>query len=695
MRKNDLRNYNFKDEYRTGSIDAPQNLIRLGLQAGTLYRRASGYFSSSVLNLFKAETLDFALSGGKINLMCSPVMSSQDLENISKGYSSRDLLNNNLIRDIDLLAQNENYGNHLSFLSTLIHYSVLEIKLIFLESGNGIFHDKSGYFSDSYENLVSFSGSANESFMAFSGEGNFERISVFLSWAENDRLRCLNTRKYVDDIWNGCVEGLQVYSFPEVAKSILQKYARKNLNDFENVLASPIKSNITKTRNKTLMPHQSSALKNWKNVGKRGILKHATGSGKTITALSAVLEHITEGHPALILVPSELLLQQWYDEIKNEILNPIILRCGGGHHNWRKNNNLKHAMHSDVQGGLGTIVLAINDTGSSDEFMSNLTNLKNCLIVSDEAHSLGSVKNSKILQKNFAFRLGLSATPERYRDPEGTKKLFDFFSGIVQPEVTLFDALKSGRLVPFDYYPILTYLSRDEEEKWVEITKSIINYIRVNEIEIGSFKTDKRLSSMLINRARIAKKAESKVEKVVETLENHYEKGQHWLVYCEDSSQLFEIQEKLSQFNFNTFIYISDMTGSAKGELEAFNLQGGVLLSIRCLDEGVDIPKISHAIIAASSQNPRQFIQRRGRVLRKSPDKLNAVIYDCIVLPRFTGGEKKFDGLIWTEMTRSIEFSKTSRNPFYAESKLRDILIRLGSDPDATLSAVDGDSENE
>lgn len=694
MEQNDFRNSTFLSEYRTGSINQPQELIKLGLEHGSLYRRASGYFTSSVLNLFKSETLDFALAGGKINLMCSPIMSLEDLDHISKGYDARETVNTNLLKDIESMASKDSYKDHLSFLSSLIHHSVLDIKLIFLDQGSGIFHDKSGYFLDKYDNVVSFSGSANESLMAFSGEGNFERINVFLSWDENDKQRCSSTRDYVDELWYGNVNGLQVYKFPEIAKSILQKYARNDLSDFGTFLKPPSNNKI-QTKNKTLMPHQSEALDNWKNSGKHGILKHATGSGKTITAISAVMEHISDGFPALIVVPSELLLQQWYTEIKSEIGDVAVLRCGGGHNTWKKSDNLKHFMKSSMSGELGGVILAINDTASSDAFLNNVSNLQSCLLVSDEVHSLGSIKNSKILQKNFKFRLGLSATPERYRDPQGTENLFNFFGGIVPPEVTLLDALKSGRLVPYDYYPILTYLNPVEEQNWIDLTKKIVNFIRMNDLNSGTVFDDKILSNMLINRSRIAKKADAKIQAVVETIIQHYENGEHWLVYCEDGSQLDEIYNELSNQNFNTFIYVSEMDGSAHGELEAFNLQSGILLSIRCLDEGVDIPKISHAIIAASSQNPRQFIQRRGRVLRKAPDKLNAVIYDCIVLPRQTGDENRFDGLIQAELMRSLEFSKTSRNPMYADSKLRDIIIRLGDDPDVVLARLDGDTEDE
>lgn len=692
MRSNDLTQINFQTVYRTGTKHEPHEMMSLCLGQSTMYRRASGYFSSSILSLFKRETLEFAQSGGTIDLMCSPVMSADDLNQISLGYEAKNLLTTKLLTDVKNMSTADTRSDQLSFLATLIKESVLNIKLIFLKNGAGIFHDKSGYFQDDQHNVLSFSGSANESSNAFSGSGNFERISVFPSWNAADRDRCNSTRQYVDDLWLGNVSALGVFDFPDVAKEFLLGYAKNNLDELKPIF-SP-KPKPTK-KSKTLMRHQSVALNNWQKAGKRGILKHATGSGKTVTAIAAIKDHINTGHPTLVLVPSKLLLSQWYKEIKNEIGDVLIMRCGAGHTSWRRSSNLQQMLKSSPGNEQGGIVLAVNDTAVSHTFVMHLDNLQNTLIVADEVHSLGSNQNRQILKKDFAFRLGLSATPERYRDDEGTAALFNFFGGIVEPEVTLGDALKSGRLVPYDYYPVTTLLNAEEEEDWLLLTNKIINYIRSRDLDALDARADSILSSMLINRARIAKKAHTKIEAALSILKENYNRGEHWLVYCEDGAQLEEISENLKLTNINTFIYVSNMSGSASGELAAFESQSGVLLSIRCLDEGIDIPKISHAIILASSQNPRQFIQRRGRVLRQYPGKLNAVIYDCIVVPANTDQSSKFDGLILSEANRSLEFSTTARNSASATSTIRNILISLGTDPDNVLNSVEGDIEND
>ena len=689
-----LRRAQFETEYQTGSEADPHDFLKLGLTNSSLYRRASGYFSGSIFDLFKSETLQFAKSGGQIQLMCSPVLTQSDLDQISKGYEAKNFISNSVMRDLDCMVEGDENELRLSFLASLIHQSVLDIKLIFLENGNGIFHDKSGYFLDVDQNIVSFSGSANESSFAFSGDGNFERLSVFVSWVEVDKARCESTKSYVDRLWAGDVEGLEVLKFPEVARDFLSKYARTSFDEFDKCfkISPPKKSRQIKK----LMPHQKDAINNWISAGRRGILKHATGSGKTITAIDAIRSHIKQGLPALVVVPSKLLLEQWYQELISEIEGLLVVRCGTGHAAWRKKQpNLRTFFRRPFDGIPGNVVLAVNDTASSDEFVSQIENFENILLVADEVHSLGSHLASRILTLPFAYRLGLSATPERYGDPEGTDKLFNFFEGIVQPEISLADAVASGRLVKFDYFPMLTGLTAAEEDDWKEATAKIVNYLRFKDRNTKKERDDKILTTLLIKRSRIAKKASAKVSAVTKVLNENFCEGQHWLVYCEDTEQLDEINLELLNDGIQPYRYLSSMGKLAGSELAAFTTTGGILLSVKCLDEGVDIPCISHAIIAASSQNPRQFIQRRGRVLRRSKEKLSAVIFDCIVAPSDTAGESKFDGLVLNEIRRAIEFARTARNAVAAESTLRSILIRVGSTPDDVLAEVDGDVEDE
>ena len=512
-----LKNALIKTEYLTGSESDPKDLLKLGLASSSLYRRASGYFSGSIFDLFKSETLHFAKSGGQIHLMCSPVMTQNDLDQISEGYEAKDCVTNSVMQDLDCMVEEDDNELCLSFLASLIHHSVLDIKLIFFKNGNGIFHDKSGYFEDLNQNIVSFSGSANESSFAFSGDGNFERLSVFMSWVPADKARCESTKSYVDRLWVGDIEGLEVLKFPEVAKNFLSKYARSSFDDFDKCFKIPLPKKSKQI--KKLMPHQKEAINNWVSAGHRGILKHATGSGKTITAIDAIRSHIKQGLPALVVVPSKLLLEQWYQELNTEIEDLLVVRCGAGHTGWRKKKpKLRTFFRRTYDGIPGNVVLSVNDTASSDEFVSQIQNYENILLVADEVHTLGSPLASRILTLPFAFRLGLSATPERFGDPEGTNKLFNFFEGIILPEISLADAAASGRLVKFDYFPMLTSFTAAEEEDWKEATAKIVNYLRYNDQNTKKERDDKILTTLLIKRSRIAKKASAKVSTVIKVL---------------------------------------------------------------------------------------------------------------------------------------------------------------------------------
>ncbi len=586
--------------------------------------------------------------------------------------------------EVETLLNKVEMKDEVDFIATLIKFDKLRVKIAFYENGSGIFHEKVGYFKDEGGNTVSFSGSMNESISGVSGEGNFERIKVFKSWVETETDDVTRDVRFTDEIWENQVHGLSVIEFPDVPKQSLISRSKEDLgeNNF------PKLNKITSKRKiDNLEDYQQEAIDNWIAKGNRGILKHATGSGKTISAIYALSLHLNEGHPAIILVPSQLLLKQWYEEIKNEIPDCIILRCGGGHASWRNSDQIKIILDSSSS-EMGCVVLAVMNTASSSSFQNKIHNNDNIMIIMDEVHAVGSKNNQSILKLPFAKRLGLSATPERYLDPDGTELIMNFFEGIVEPEIDIVHSMKKGRLVNYEYFPKITYLNAVEEDEWVDLTNKIINFIRFNEDKNNLFK-DPILQNMLIRRSRIAKKAQSKIQAVIEILETNYQEEEFWLVYCEDQEQLDEVHRLLLERDYSPYVYTTSMDGSKEEELKAFKSLGGIMLSIRCLDEGIDIPQISHAIIAASSQNPRQFIQRRGRVLRSFAGKLMAVIYDCFVCPNNNSNIEKFSSLMKSEIKRGLEFASTAKNHLAADSTLRQILVNMSIDPNDVFDGYD------
>jgi superfamily II DNA or RNA helicase len=288
----------------------------------------------------------------------------------------------------------------------------------------------------------------------------------------------------------------------------------------------------------------------------------------------------------------------------------------------------------------------------------------------------------------------LSATPTRYGDPDGTALIFRYFGDCVPPPITLLDAIKAGRLVPYEYFPHPVNLTATEADEWKAVTRAIqLEVARQKADSDGKRKLSDKAKMLLIKRARIAKKAFVKVRLAVSVIREHFEAGQSWLVYCEDGGQLTDVLIGLKEAGLEPAEYHSGMSGDRDATMSWFKTYGGILVSIRCLDEGVDIPAVSHALILASSQNPRQFIQRRGRVLRKAPDKQIAVIHDAIVVPVNAETEPEQISLLKAELLRSVEFANHAIN-LGAGAELRSIAASMGIDLNEFASG-DGDEDDD
>lgn len=393
-----------------------------------------------------------------------------------------------------------------------------------------------------------------------------------------------------------------------------------------------------------------------------------------------------------MLVPSQLLLLQWAKELREELPHAAMLLAGAGNDGWKDRRRLQSMTDADPSLG-PRIVLATMQTASSLDFIAKVSGGNHLMIVADEVHQSGSPNNSRLYTVPSGPRLGLSATPTRYGDPDGTSRMFGYFGPVVPPPITLNDAIRAGRLVPYEYFPHPVHLNAAEAEDWTALSRSIRQEMARQGDDEGGRRSalSERAKMLLIRRSRIAKKAAAKVSLAVDVLTTNFRTGQSWLVYCEDSDHLGLILAALREAGLEASEYHSNMTGDRDATLAWFRTFGGILVSIRCLDEGVDIPSISHALILASSQNPRQFIQRRGRVLRKSPEKDLAVIHDAIVVPVNSELEQDQMGLLKAELLRAIEFSQHGINRA-AGAELRSIAIDMGIDPDTLIDdGIEGD----
>lgn len=666
------------DQYRTGESDPVAGFYRPCLLNSREYRRAVGYFRSSVYLVVGPATVEFARRGGKIRLVCSPELEGTDAETIVEGYEARrERIEKALSDEIEGLLAGDDTSYRLRVLSTLIASGSLDIRLALRPSAKGLYHEKIGIFRDASGTAVSFLGSANETWNGWHFAGNHEAIEVFRSWkGHGEADRVARHESYFERLWSGLVPGVEVIPFPEAAKRRLISNAlgSKEEIDFERIGEPP-----SRPRRRSPLPHQSAALDAWRAAGRRGVLEHATGSGKTFTAITAIREHLDSGGPVLVLVPSRLLLEQWESELRDEIPDAALIVAGAGHTKWRQPGRLR-SMTAPGSFDIKRIVLTTMQTAATEDFRRAVKGGPHLMIVADEVHQSGSSHHSKIYGIDAGVRLGLSATPKRYGDPDGTARMFGYFGPVVPPPFTLNDAIRSKRLVEYEYFPHPIHLSADEAEEWKRLTLLIVREMG-GKSDDGPKPLSDKAKMLLIRRSRIAKKASAKIGLAAEVLAEAYEPGQRWLVYCEDGDHLRQTMDALREKGLSPVEYHTGMDGDRAAALEWFRSFGGILVSIKCLDEGVDIPAVDHALILASSQNPRQFIQRRGRVLRTAPGKTLAVIHDALVVPLSLEEEPEQLALLKSELARAIEFADSAVNKT-AGAEIRAVAASLGFDPE-------------
>jgi superfamily II DNA or RNA helicase len=642
-----LRAVDLRPRYSSGRDDLIADFFVPCLEAASTYDRAVGFFSSSFFALIDVPIAEFAIRGGKMRLVCSPRLATEDIDAIAAGYEER-TTGAALLREIEESLADPTGRAATSLLATLVASDTIEIKVAFrLVENQGLFHDKVGIFTDADRDRISFTGSANETWSAWSGRANHEYFHAFASWKPGDDERVEADSSYFEELWQGREADLSVIDFPEVARARLEEFV-----DPEGVLAA--QHRLQRAREErlprpVLRPHQSEAVCQWTTHGYRGILEHATGSGKTITALACIDGALKAGKSVLVLVPSLALRRQWYDEMSAYFGAGVeMVLADGDHDQWRHGSILRDFLSPGD--GQRRIVLATMGTAADLDFVQRIADLPSLLLVADEVHRIGSVRRQQILEIDADWRLGLSATWERQGDDSGSDAILAYFERVLQPPYTLADAISDGYLCEYRYFVHPLSLTAEEREAWLEITTKISRAMAAADGEM----TD-GVRQLLIRRGRIIKSAAEKVSLAGALLKQRYEPGEAWLVYCDDSRQLAELKDVCSALGMACFEYHTNMEGDGPAALAEFERNGGIMLSINCLDEGVDIPRISHALILASSTTRREFIQRRGRVLRTHESKHRAEIHDLFVEP---GG---FDDpatarFVRSEMARAQEF---------------------------------------
>ena len=687
-------------EYRNLKCDVINDFYVPILSNAVMYKRAVGFFNSAALYEMAIGLRHLVEKQGKMELIVSPRLTEEDIQAINLGYKTREeVVERALLRDFDE-PKNKTEFRKLNLLANLIAEGVLDIKVAFKINANsaGIFHEKIGIVIDAEGNKVAFTGSMNETYSGLLQ--NYESIDVFCSWRDEDYDRVNIKENAFDNLWDNLDTAMEVIPFPKVAVERLNSYKVEkteplcveiqNEDDSQNVFFK-----IPDTVG--LYDYQREAIETWENNNCCGIFDMATGAGKTFTALgalSALSKNLNNNIAVVIVAPYQHLVEQWVEDIIQFNVKPIVAYSYPGQ-KWRK--QFSDAVTAYNVGAIDNFcVIATNATFSLNDFQSILQKFKkNFAFVVDEAHNFGAVKLSSLLPKKARYRLALSATIERFRDEEGTNKLRKYF-GKTCISFSLKEAIQKGFLTSYYYHPVVVYLNADEYEQYQEITKTIIRNGGASQENIDK---NPYIEMLLIKRARIISGCKEKVSKLVEVMKP-YKNDNYILVYCgvtkydNDSSdlkdddevrQIEEVNRKLYyELGMKVHKFTSEESKEERDEIKRMFSSGTelqVITAIKCLDEGVNIPAIKKAFILASSTNPKEYIQRRGRVLRRAKGKEYAEIFDFITLPRpleevqFCSEEElSCDlSLVRKEFLRMIDFAETARNPFEIDKLKEDI----------------------
>lgn len=708
-----LQDVPVKNEYRSLIDNVVQDFYLPLLKEATVYKRAVGFFSSSSLVEISKGITKMASNGGKIQIVASPYLSEEDIEAIQKGYSERNtVIEKAVLRQIGDERLDYYSMQRLNLLASLIADGVMDIRIAYTEDkrGIGMYHEKMGLMEDSAGNIIAFSGSMNESATAMSI--NYETIDVFRSWGDSneaERVKMKESAFY--SIWNDCEPNIHVLEFPSVSKALIDKYKQsapnfnvddeqfpnRSHNSLEPATTQPIGPRIP--RDVSLHDYQKEAISAWVGENYHGIFDMATGTGKTFTGLGAISklsEDLLDKLAVIIVCPYQHLVEQWVEDILRFNMNPIIGYSSSPQKDWKARLS-KAVRDQKIRDDKSFFCLVCTNATFTNAFVQEqISKIKTpILLVVDEAHNFGAASYARLLDERFTYRLALSATLERHRDEEGTALLYSFF-GKKCIIYSLERAISEGKLTPYKYYPIVVNLSDDElsayEQLSYEMSKCLIKG------KDGKYKLNKHGEILALKRSRIVAGAIEKLDALREAIKP-YVHDNNILVYCgatnvnvemdcSDDGDIRQIEAVTKILGNELGMAVAQFTSKENMETRASikeQFQCGdrlqAIAAIKCLDEGVNIPGIRTAFILASTTNPKEYIQRRGRVLRKAPNKPYAVIYDFVTLPRplesvsgLTTEQAQRDlTLVKNELSRIKEFGRLAENSMVANDLIWEI----------------------
>jgi superfamily II DNA or RNA helicase len=725
-----LRKVDWTDDraYRSGSENEPVQFYLDGLCNSKSFDLLLGYFSSAAINVLSLGFATFLYSGGTARMVVNNVLSQADRDAIKAGREGEVGDHEIDLTDIKKLRRTlDEYGKHFfECLAWLITNKKIQIIIIRPKRGQGISHYKSGVFFDGGD-YVGFKASCN--FTAFGLLENLEELDGFLSWENGRSNKWIGSQnRYFEKIFSGKADFVEYLEIEDVVLAIRKEFGNKSMNELliqereliekksrvlENTeLRKSFEKVITRIEEIIREPkfpyqqgpreYQEAAYENWNNNGYKGIFAMATGTGKTITSLNCVLNELRKTpdkiYHALILVPTVTLVEQWAKEVKSFNFQDVFRISSKV--NWE--SEVTTLISSSKRIPISFILISTYASFVKPKFQSLIKDLpEDTIFIADEGHNLASpTVASRISNFRLKKRIGLSATPKRIYDPEGTTEM-EFFFEDREPYTFSFSmerAIREEVLCQYYYFPHIIKLTPNELEEYIQISKRLANLYRFSKKDADNSSI---IEKLLLARKRIIHKASNKLEATIEILRRQFqEKGnlKYTFVYVPEG-ETFEIREEEDELIEENIRLINQYTreiAKIDGKILVNQFVSGmpdrdeilqqfqqgvidVIASMKCLDEGVDIPRAETAIFCSSTGNPRQFIQRRGRILRKHPEKDHAVIHDLVVIPDYetqTEDSETYDlekGMVRKELERVMYFASLSRNPYFTEDVFKEI----------------------
>ena len=718
------------EEYRTGTGYEPLTFYMESLAESTRLDLLLGYFSSSAIRVLAVGFAKFISNGGRARLIINHVLSGPDKQALLTGTSTNPNEYAFSVSDFQTLHQTlDSYGHHFfACVAWLIASERMQIRAIRPKDRRGIAHYKSGIFYDG-TNKVKFRGSCN--FTASGLLENLEELDVKLSWKTDADVFSSYEDEY-NAIFTGTADHAELIPFTEIEEAIVREYGGKDLDELLTDEAKLVTQQAKQLRSKTHQTavanilqkietyrttprfpyesgprdYQQEAAQNWVNNNEQGIFAMATGTGKTITSLNCVLNEYqkTGQYQAVILVPTTVLVEQWTHEARKFNFREIIT-VSAKSKNWQTElGNIKNKLSFGVAASF--IIIVTYKSFTKPQFQTYFKTLPTTtVLLADEAHNIASPSVAKLLDSiHLPKRIGLSATPKRVYDPEGSTAMEAFFHD-AEPYTYSFSmerAIDEGILCPYYYYPKIVSLTPDEMVAYSEISAKLAKlYARSK----GDDKLSKSVEMLLMQRKRIIHKAQGKLTVFEDILKDIIARRGHidyTLVYAPegfyadteiDDETFPDLTDENRIIDFYASIvrrvspattitqYTSDSDDKDVVLRQFEQGQINALLSMKCLDEGVDIPRTEQAIFCSSTGNPRQFIQRRGRILRQHPAKSFAYIYDMVVIPRTDPNSPHFQleqNLVRKELERVVHFAFMAENKYEATNVFWDVCAIYG-----------------